>query len=107
MGIEFTEFACYRISELAELPLWIIHIAWPIAGVSWILFLGGTLLRRSSSACCGSARAWAATVLATGQPRQILFGMFFTLLFMRVPVAVALGARLPADPADRAAALRR
>jgi TRAP-type C4-dicarboxylate transport system permease small subunit len=39
MGIEFTEQAIYRISELAELPLWIIHIAWPIAGASWLLFL--------------------------------------------------------------------
>lgn len=39
MGIEFTQFAIYRISELAELPLWIIHIAWPIAGLSWMLFL--------------------------------------------------------------------
>jgi TRAP-type C4-dicarboxylate transport system permease small subunit len=39
-GIEFTRFAWYRISELAELPLWLIHIAWPITGVSWLLFLG-------------------------------------------------------------------
>lgn len=39
MGIEFTKFAWWRISELAELPLWIIHIAWPVAGFSWILFL--------------------------------------------------------------------
>jgi TRAP-type C4-dicarboxylate transport system permease small subunit len=39
-GIEFTEFAWYRISELAELPLWLIHIAWPIAGVTWLIFLG-------------------------------------------------------------------
>ena len=39
-GIEFTEFAWFRISELAELPLWLIHIAWPIAGVSWLLFQG-------------------------------------------------------------------
>ncbi|HUE46301.1 MAG TPA: TRAP transporter small permease [Aestuariivirgaceae bacterium] len=39
MGIEFTRFAWWRISELAELPLWIIHIAWPVAGFSWILFL--------------------------------------------------------------------
>lgn len=39
MGIEFTEQAIYRISELAELPLWIIHMAWPVAGASWILFL--------------------------------------------------------------------
>ena len=39
MGIEFTRFAWWRISELAELPLWIIHIAWPIAGFTWLLFL--------------------------------------------------------------------
>ncbi len=39
-GIEFTRFAWYRTSELAELPLWMIHIAWPAAGVTWIVFLG-------------------------------------------------------------------
>jgi TRAP-type transport system small permease protein len=39
-GIEFTRFAWYRISELAELPLWLIHLAWPIAGLTWIVFLG-------------------------------------------------------------------
>jgi TRAP-type C4-dicarboxylate transport system permease small subunit len=39
-GYEFTAFAWNRISELAELPLWMIHIAWPIAGVTWLLFLG-------------------------------------------------------------------
>src|SRR3954469_10440710 len=39
-GIEFTRFAWNRISELAELPLWLIHIAWPITGVTWLLFTG-------------------------------------------------------------------
>jgi TRAP-type transport system small permease protein len=39
-GLEFTRFAFNRISELAELPLWLIHVAWPLAGVSWLLFLG-------------------------------------------------------------------
>lgn len=38
-GIEFTRFAWRRISELAELPLWLIHIAWPITGVTCVLFL--------------------------------------------------------------------
>jgi TRAP-type C4-dicarboxylate transport system permease small subunit len=38
-GIQFTRFAWWRISELAELPLWIIHIAWPVAGFTWVLFL--------------------------------------------------------------------
>ena len=39
-GYEFTAFAWNRISELAELPLWMIHIAWPITGVTWVLFIG-------------------------------------------------------------------
>jgi TRAP-type C4-dicarboxylate transport system permease small subunit len=39
-GIEFTQFALGRISELAELPLWLIHVAWPLAGATWIVFLG-------------------------------------------------------------------
>ena len=39
-GTEFTRFAWYRTSELADLPLWMIHIAWPAAGVTWIVFLG-------------------------------------------------------------------
>jgi TRAP-type transport system small permease protein len=39
-GIEFTDFAWFRISELAELPLWLIHIAWPIAGLTWLAFQG-------------------------------------------------------------------
>jgi TRAP-type C4-dicarboxylate transport system permease small subunit len=39
-GIDFTRFAFNRISELAELPLWVIHVAWPLAGATWILFLG-------------------------------------------------------------------
>jgi TRAP-type C4-dicarboxylate transport system permease small subunit len=39
-GTEFTRFAWYRTSELADLPLWLIHMAWPIAGLTWIVFLG-------------------------------------------------------------------
>ena len=39
-GMEFTRFAFNRISELAELPLWYIHVAWPLAGATWIVFLG-------------------------------------------------------------------
>jgi TRAP-type C4-dicarboxylate transport system permease small subunit len=38
-GIEFTRFAWNRISELAELPLWLIHIAWPITGVTSLIFI--------------------------------------------------------------------
>jgi hypothetical protein len=39
-GIEFTRFAWNRISEMAELPLWLIHIAWPMTGLTWIAFVG-------------------------------------------------------------------
>jgi TRAP-type C4-dicarboxylate transport system permease small subunit len=39
-GIDFTRFAFNRISELAELPLWTIHVPWPLAGATWLLFLG-------------------------------------------------------------------
>jgi TRAP-type C4-dicarboxylate transport system permease small subunit len=39
-GVEFTRFALNRISELAELPLWVIHVAWPMTGLAWIVFLG-------------------------------------------------------------------
>jgi TRAP-type C4-dicarboxylate transport system permease small subunit len=43
-GIEFTEFAFNRTSELAELPLWMIHVAWPVTGFTWLLFLGERML---------------------------------------------------------------
>ena len=39
-GYEFTKFAWRRTSELADLPLWLIHVAWPVTGVTWIVFLG-------------------------------------------------------------------
>ena len=43
-GWEFTRFAWNRFSELAELPLWLIHVAWPLAGVTWVLFQGEHLI---------------------------------------------------------------
>jgi TRAP-type C4-dicarboxylate transport system permease small subunit len=43
-GIQFTRFAWNRTSELAELPLWMIHIAWPITGATWLAFLGEQML---------------------------------------------------------------
>ncbi len=44
-GWEFTRFAFKRTSELADLPLWLIHIAWPLTGATWLLFQGEHLLR--------------------------------------------------------------
>ncbi len=43
-GMRFTGFGWYRISELAELPLWWIHVAWPITGATWILFMGERMI---------------------------------------------------------------
>lgn len=39
-GIEFTRFAWNRTSELADLPLWLIHVAWPLTGFTWFLYAG-------------------------------------------------------------------
>jgi len=39
-GIKFVEFGWYQESELAELPMAFIFMAWPVAGVIWVLFLG-------------------------------------------------------------------
>ena len=38
-GIEFTKFGWNQTSELADLPMWLIFIAWPFTGVVWLLFL--------------------------------------------------------------------
>jgi TRAP-type C4-dicarboxylate transport system permease small subunit len=43
-GIEFTRFAWQRTSELGDLPLWYIHVAWPLAGITWMVFLGEQLV---------------------------------------------------------------
>jgi TRAP-type C4-dicarboxylate transport system permease small subunit len=43
-GIEFTKFAWHRISELAEMPLWLIHVAWPLTGATWLVFVGEHLV---------------------------------------------------------------
>ena len=39
-GIEFVRFGWDQTSELAELPMVYIFIAWPVAGVTWAIFLG-------------------------------------------------------------------
>ncbi len=39
-GIKFVQFGWNQISELAELPMPFIFVAWPLAGVTWVLFLG-------------------------------------------------------------------
>ena len=37
-GIEFTRFGWNQTSELADLPMWLIFVAWPVTGISWLIF---------------------------------------------------------------------
>ncbi|MFZ2739317.1 MAG: TRAP transporter small permease [Burkholderiaceae bacterium] len=39
-GVEFVRFGWNQDSELAELPMIYIFIAWPITGLTWLVFLG-------------------------------------------------------------------
>jgi TRAP-type transport system small permease protein len=39
-GFEFLRFGWNQNSELAELPMGFIFAAWPVAGLTWVLFLG-------------------------------------------------------------------
>lgn len=51
-GWEFTVFGWNRISELAELPLWTIHVAWPLCGVSWLIFHGENMYDNVRTLLC-------------------------------------------------------
>ena len=39
-GSRFLRFGWNQTSELAELPMGFIFLAWPLAGATWLLFLG-------------------------------------------------------------------
>ena len=43
-GWPLVQFGLLQTSEIAELPMITIYIAWPLAGVTWILFLGEKLI---------------------------------------------------------------
>ncbi len=43
-GIKFVQFGWNQTSELAELPMAWIFAAWPLAGFTWVLFLGERFL---------------------------------------------------------------
>ena len=44
-GIRFVQFGWKQESELAELPMPFIFLAWPVAGATWLLFLGEAFVR--------------------------------------------------------------
>jgi TRAP-type C4-dicarboxylate transport system permease small subunit len=39
-GIKFVQFGWNQTSELAELPMPWIFVAWPMAGLTWVVYLG-------------------------------------------------------------------
>jgi TRAP-type C4-dicarboxylate transport system permease small subunit len=39
-GVKFVQFGWYQESELAELPMPFIFLAWPLTGLTWLLFVG-------------------------------------------------------------------
>ena len=39
-GVEFVRFGWNQTSELADLPMVYIFLAWPITGLTWVVFLG-------------------------------------------------------------------
>ena len=43
-GYDFALFGALQTSELAGLPMVTIYIAWPLAGVTWLFFLGDKML---------------------------------------------------------------
>ena len=56
-GIKFVQFGWNQNSELAELPMAFIFVAWPLAGLTWVLFLERpAVLRIASTACASIAR---------------------------------------------------
>ena len=44
-GIKFVRFGWSQESELAELPMPFIFLAWPIAGFTWVVFLGEAFVK--------------------------------------------------------------
>ena len=54
-GIKFVQFGWYQESELAELPMPFIFVAWPVAGATWLLFLGENMLSNARILMRGSA----------------------------------------------------
>ena len=55
-GIRFVEFGWNQNSELAELPMLYIFIAWPLAGVTWLLFLGEWFVRDLRTLAAGARK---------------------------------------------------
>ena len=95
-GIEFTRFGWDQVSEIAELPMWTIFIAWPLAGFTWVLFLGESFARQSPHSA--RARRMTGVALTPALAAAILFGGFFLLLVAARAGGFRARPGLSADP---------
>ena len=55
-GFAFLRFGWDQSSELAELPMGFIFLAWPMAGLTWLLFLGEAFVHDFRLLRAGAAR---------------------------------------------------
>jgi TRAP-type C4-dicarboxylate transport system permease small subunit len=55
-GIRFVKFGWDQNSELAELPMLYIFTAWPLAGLTWVLFLGEWFVRDLRTLASGARK---------------------------------------------------
>lgn len=39
-GVRYVDYGLNQTSEIADLPMWLIFMAWPVTGLAWIVFLG-------------------------------------------------------------------
>ena len=92
-GWDFAVLGSRQRSEIAGLPMLAIYIAWPVAGLVWILFLIEKIIGSEggrSGRAPGSYRR-GGRVMSPGEVAALLFGIFAVLVILRVPVAFALG----------------
>jgi TRAP-type C4-dicarboxylate transport system permease small subunit len=67
-GVQFVQFGWNQSSELAEMPMAYIFVAWPLAGITWLLFLAE---RRRSDLRILRGDATAADFLPPRDPAEI------------------------------------
>ena len=53
-GAQFVRFGWNQSSEIAELPMWTIFIAWPLTGITWVVFLGEQFVHDARTALRGA-----------------------------------------------------
>ena len=53
-GVEFVRFGWNQSSEIAELPMWTIFVAWPLTGITWVVFLGERFVQDARIALRGA-----------------------------------------------------